>query len=150
MNDQALAQPGRKTPLKQLTLYPKMNSDTTQSPDRCVQPACSPASFIAEVLRKDEAAVNELKILVPEYTPTAEYAALHARGKEALETLDEMTSLLSSAICICERQGAATNWEGFAASIRKLGLSGVTARTYRQVNDKAQAQPKNQNQSSKT
>jgi hypothetical protein len=111
-----------------------MNSDTPQSPARCVQPVCSPASFIAEVLRKDEAAVNELKTLVPEYTPPGEYAALHARGKEALETLDEMTSLLRSAICICERQGTATNWEGFAASIRKLGLSGVTARTYRQAN----------------
>ncbi|MBK8772354.1 MAG: hypothetical protein IPM06_18300 [Rhizobiales bacterium] len=78
--------------------------------------------------------MDELKTLVPEYTPPDEYAALHTRGKEALETLDEMTSLLRSAICICEREGAATNWGGFAASIRKLGLTGVTARTYRQAN----------------
>lgn len=96
----------------------------------CQQQACSPSLFISEVLRKDEAAVDELKTLLPEYTPPDEYANLHARGKEALTTLDEMTSLLRSAICICERQGAQTNWEGFAASIRKLGLSGVTARTY--------------------
>lgn len=78
--------------------------------------------------------MNELKMLVPQYTPPEEYMALHARGTEALATLDEMSSLLRSAICICERQGAATNWEGFAASVRKLGLSGVTARTYRQAN----------------
>jgi len=45
-----------------------------------------------------------------------------------------MTNLLRSAICISERQGVATNWEGFAASIRKLGLTGITARTYRQAN----------------
>ena len=100
---------------------------------------CSPSSFIAEVLRKDDEAGEELKALLPGYTPPAEYAALHARGKEALETLDEMTSLLRSAICICERQGTATNWEGFATSIRKLGLSGVTARTYRQANTETQA-----------
>lgn len=107
---------------------------TTDQPQRLATTLCSPSSFIAEVLRKDEAAVDELKTLVPEYTPPDEYAALHTRGKQALETLDEMTSLLRSAICICERQGTATNWEGFAASIRKLGLSGVTARTYRQAN----------------
>lgn len=101
----------------------------------------SPASFIADVLRKDEAAVEELKALLPEYTPPAEYNALHARGKEAMDTLDEMTSLLRSAICICEREGAATNWNGFAASIRKLGLTGVTARTYRQANAADQPQP---------
>lgn len=105
----------------------------------CQQQACSPASFIAEVLRKDTAAVDELKTLVPEFTPPDEYTALHGRGKEALATLDEMTSLLRSAICICERQGEATNWDGFAASIRKLGLTGVTARTYRQANAEAVA-----------
>lgn len=109
-------------------------STTPSAPAVAVQRPCSPASFIAEVLRKDEAAVSELKTLVPEYTPPDEYAALHTRGKEALKTLDEMTSLLRSAICICERQGTATNWEGFAACIRKLGLSGVTARTYRRAN----------------
>lgn len=96
--------------------------------------ACSPASFIAEVLRRDEAAVDELKSLMPEYTPPAEYTELHTRGKEALVTLDEMTSLLRSAICIAEREGSETNWMGFAASIRKLGLSGVTARNYIQSN----------------
>lgn len=125
--------------MEQLILKPKMNHDNTQSPARCVQPACSPASFIAEVLRKDAAAVDELKTLVPEYTPPAEYTALRARAKEALETLDEMTALLRSAICICERQGVATNWDGFAASIRKLGITGVTARTYRQANDPSSA-----------
>ena len=114
---------------------------TTHQPQRLATTLYSPTSFITEILRKDEAAVDELKTLVPEYTPPAEYTALHARGKEALETLDEMTSLLRSAICICGRQGAATNWEGFAASIRKLGLSGVTARTYREANVKEQTTP---------
>ena len=108
-------------------------STTPSAPAVAVRLHCSPSSFIADVLRKDEAAVSELKALLPNYTPPDEYAALHTRGKESLATLDEMTSLLRSALCICERQGAATNWEGFAASIRKLGLSGVTARTYRQA-----------------
>lgn len=101
--------------------------------------APAPASFIAEVLRRDSAAVDELKSLIPDYTPPDEYTALHARGKEALEILDEMTSLLRSAICICEREGTATNWTGFAASLRKLGLSGVTARNYRQANTTIEA-----------
>lgn len=108
--------------------------ENTAAPSVEVPRPCSPSSFIAEVLRKDAAAVDELKVLIPEYTPPDEYAALHARGKEALETLDEMTALLRSAICICERQGKQTNWEGFAASIQKLGLSGFTARTYREAN----------------
>ena len=101
--------------------------------------APAPASFIAEVLRRDEAAVDELKSLMPDYTPPAEYTELHTRGKEALVTLDEMTSLLRSAICIAEREGSETNWMGFAASIRKLGLSGVTARNYRQANTAIEA-----------
>ena len=95
---------------------------------------CPPSLFIADVLRKDEDAVKELKTLGVEYTPPVEYEALHRRGKEALVMLDEMTALLRSAICICERQGQGTNWDGFADSIRQLGLNGVTARTYRQGN----------------
>lgn len=114
--------------------------NTATRPTELPATACSPSAFIAEVLRKDAAAVDELKTLVPEYTPPAEYTDLHERGKKALTTLDEMTSLLRSAICICERQGAATNWEGFAASIRKLGITGVTARTYRQANAPGLAQ----------
>lgn len=122
---------------------PDQNESTTRSATavdraaRSLHPICSPSSFIAEVLRKDDAAVEELKTLMPEYAPPAEYADLHAQGKAALATLDEMTSLLRSAICICERQGLMTNWEGFAASIRKLWLSGVTARTYREENPQA-------------
>jgi hypothetical protein len=85
-------------------------------------------------MRKDAAAVGELKSLMPDYSPPAEYTAMHTRGVESMKVLDEMTNLLRSALCICEREGTSTNWAGFADSIRKLGLSGVTARTYRQAN----------------
>lgn len=43
----------------------------------------------------------------------------------------EMADLLRSACAIAEREGAGTHWGRFIASIHKLGLSGITARTYR-------------------
>jgi hypothetical protein len=42
-----------------------------------------------------------------------------------------MEELLRSACAIADRKGAETAWERFANSIRELGLTGVTARTYR-------------------
>lgn len=43
----------------------------------------------------------------------------------------ELEELLRSACCIAERKGENVAWERFAASIRKLGINGITARTYR-------------------
>lgn len=44
---------------------------------------------------------------------------------------DEMAELLRSACAIAERRGEGTAWDRFIASVHKLGLNGVTARTYR-------------------
>lgn len=43
----------------------------------------------------------------------------------------EMAELLRSACAIADRQGAGTHWQRFGDSVRKLGLNGITARTYR-------------------
>ena len=42
-----------------------------------------------------------------------------------------LEELLRSACAIAERQGAGTAWDRFAASVRAVGLNGITARTYR-------------------
>lgn len=93
----------------------------------------TPSQFIADVIAKDKASVQELAALAPEYTPPAALQELHKLGEDALSTLEEMNQILRSAVCICERRGESTDWEAFAGSIRKLGLSGVTARTYRKA-----------------
>lgn len=94
----------------------------------------SPSQFISTVLQKDRDAIKELASIMPEYTPPESVHELIANGESALEMLDEMVALLRSACCIAERQGKDTNWDGFIKSIHKLGLSGVTARTYRAFN----------------
>jgi hypothetical protein len=43
----------------------------------------------------------------------------------------ELEELLRSACAIAERKGAGTAWDRFAASVRSVGLNGITARTYR-------------------
>lgn len=45
----------------------------------------------------------------------------------------EMEELLRSACAIADRHGAETAWGRFGDSIRKIGLNGVTARTYRDL-----------------
>jgi hypothetical protein len=47
------------------------------------------------------------------------------------EMLNEMIQLLRSAAAIADRRGQDVAWERFAASIRKLGIGWITARTYR-------------------
>jgi hypothetical protein len=54
---------------------------------------------------------------------------LTSKGLNARE--EEMEDLLRSACAIAERKGASTAWDRFADSIRRLGLNGITARTYR-------------------
>jgi len=55
---------------------------------------------------------------------TAVLAEERRGGQEARE-------LLRSACAIAERKGEGTHWGRFIESIRKLGLNGITARTYR-------------------
>lgn len=43
----------------------------------------------------------------------------------------ELEELLRSACAIAERKGHGTHWGRFIQSVKKLGLNGVTARTYR-------------------
>ena len=55
----------------------------------------------------------------------------NARPSAVSPREQEMAELLRSACAIAERQGEGTAWDRFAESIRKLGLNGITARTYR-------------------
>lgn len=52
-----------------------------------------------------------------------------------IDLIDEMTDLLTSARCIAQRKGVDVAWERFDASIAKLGIGSVTARTYRKERD---------------
>lgn len=54
-----------------------------------------------------------------------------AKADASADRESEAKDLLRSACCIAERKGEGTAWERFIASVHKLGLSGVTARTYR-------------------
>lgn len=53
----------------------------------------------------------------------------------ALDRLKEAEELLRSACAIADRKGAGTAWDRFLASAAKLGLNGITARTYRVLPD---------------
>lgn len=66
----------------------------------------------------------------------AELTAAPPRGSEGMSDGGssrevELGELLRSACAIAERRGDGTNWDRFIASVHKLGLNGVTARTYR-------------------
>lgn len=52
-----------------------------------------------------------------------------------LDRVKEMEELIRSACAIADRRGAGTAWDRFSASAAKLGLNGVTARTYRALPD---------------
>lgn len=54
----------------------------------------------------------------------------------------EMEELLRSACAIADRKGADTAWDRLGNSIRKLGLNGVTARTYRDLDTIAKREGK--------
>lgn len=56
-------------------------------------------------------------------------SGLNSAGKSPREL--ELEELLRSACAIADRRGADTAWERFAASVHAVGLTGVTARTYR-------------------
>ena len=47
------------------------------------------------------------------------------------ERITELEELLQSACSISERKGAGTAWDRFLASALKLGINGITARSYR-------------------
>lgn len=47
----------------------------------------------------------------------------------------ELEELLRSACAIADRKGERTAWDRFGDSIRKVGLNGITARTYRILAD---------------
>lgn len=66
-------------------------------------------------------------------TPTPEELRRIAAEHEAelLKRIRELEELLRSACAIAERQGASTSWPRFLASAAKLGINGITARTYR-------------------
>ena len=62
-----------------------------------------------------------------------EVGGVAAGGEEMNEEerIYEMEQLLQSARAICRRRGELTAWDRFDASIAKLGIGRITARTYR-------------------
>ena len=93
--------------------------------------ACSPWVLLREVVAKDQGAVDEIKHIEPRYNPPPAMIDLHARIAVCLDAEKEIEQLLHSAKCIADREGRDTNWSAFAASLQKIGISGITARTYR-------------------
>jgi hypothetical protein len=47
------------------------------------------------------------------------------------EEIKKLEALLSSARCIAQRKGVDTAWTRFDNSIRQMGISAITARTYK-------------------
>ncbi len=56
---------------------------------------------------------------------------IEARDRE----IEELKDLLRSACAIAQRKGKDTAWDRFGASAAKLGVNGITARTYRLLPD---------------
>lgn len=52
----------------------------------------------------------------------------------------DLEDMLRSAHCIAVRRGEGTAWERFAASIARLGIGSVTARTYRVLESDSELQ----------
>lgn len=69
--------------------------------------------------------------------PSVSLASRRIDGREVLglrdaaSRMDELEQLVRSACAIAERKGAGTAWDRYLASAAKLGLNGITARTYR-------------------
>lgn len=118
-------------------------SNTTDQPQSLASAPCPPWVLLREVVAKDQGAVDEIKHIEPRYSPPPAMTDLHARIAACLEAEKEIEQLLHSAKCIADREGKDTNWGAFAASLQKIGISGITARTYRafEANDSTEAQP---------
>lgn len=76
-----------------------------------------------ETLRECADALKMLLSTVPADTP--------AQVTDLGAYLRETAALLASARVIAQRQGQETAWDRFDESIAKLGISAVTARTYK-------------------
>lgn len=75
----------------------------------------------------------ELEIVNKLYLELSQFAT--ARTARELE----LEELLRSARVIAQREGDGTHWLRFDASIAALGISGVTARTYRILESDSEA-----------
>lgn len=51
--------------------------------------------------------------------------------QHALDRIDELTDVLTSARCIADRQGADTAWARFSERIGALGIGSVTAKVFK-------------------
>jgi len=49
----------------------------------------------------------------------------------ALDQLEELRDVLTSARCIAERQGVNTAWRRFSARIGRLGIGSITAKVFK-------------------
>jgi hypothetical protein len=77
----------------------------------------------------------------PELLKLSVDGIVHFEGDPSIEWIDaevgkterehELEELVRAACCIAERSGQGTHWNRFINSVAKVGLNGVTARTYR-------------------
>lgn len=62
----------------------------------------------------------------------AEHSVIYSEtGVKKTDRVKELESLLGSALCIAERDGAYTAWLLFANRLRAVGISGVTPRPFK-------------------
>lgn len=87
-----------------------------------------PERLIAECVKYLKDGETPAQRIERERRDTDAVLTLLIREKERTQ---KMAELLCSACAIAERKGVDTDWDRFAASVHKLGLNGVTARTYR-------------------
>lgn len=81
---------------------------------------------------------NAVALLQKNYAPDDNFDALvgkhgtvDAVPEKDTSEFDELRNLVRSACAIAERGGAETAWDRYLSSAAKIGLNGVTARTYR-------------------
>ena len=85
----------------------------------------------AEFLGNSDDAMRVRRETLRECADTLRMLMESVAPDQPTEREEQMAELLRSACAIADRQGAGTHWQRFGDSIRKLGLNGITARTYR-------------------
>lgn len=75
---------------------------------------------------------GELDEFIPGWRDrVAEFGLLKTEVARLRTRVTELEDLLRAACAIADRSGLDTDWDLFGASVRRLGLNGMTARVYR-------------------
>lgn len=90
--------------------------------DKHIIELCKKSGDLQKRIAELEREVNDCRQIITTYAEETEVQQ---------KRIAELDDLLRSACCIAMRQGVETHWGRFIASVEKLGLNGITARTYR-------------------